>query len=176
VGCGKGSFLLWMAQANPERNYLGVERQLGRLRRVDKKIQRLGLCRVRLMRIEAAYLIDRLIPDASVQAYHIYFPDPWPKRRHHRRRLFTQEFVTGLYRTLRTPGVVNIASDFEEYFAEIQKVMARMGGFGFTEHEPMALPEGARTDFEREFLAAGKTIFRSRWEKTTIGLASPGRP
>jgi tRNA (guanine-N7-)-methyltransferase len=105
-----------------------------------------------------------LVPDASVQAYHIYFPDPWPKRRHHRRRLLTRDFVADLHRTLRTAGRVNIATDFEEYFIQIQRVMA--GTSEFRERQPVALPEEARTDFEREFLAAGRRIFRCCWEKT----------
>jgi tRNA (guanine-N7-)-methyltransferase len=163
VGCGKGSFLLWAAQSNSERNFLGIERQLGRLRRIDKKVRRLGLQNVRLIRIEAGYLIGKLIPVASVQVYHIYFPDPWPKRRHHRRRLFTQGFVSDLHRTLCAGGTVNIATDFEEYFAWIQAEMMRMGGVA--EREPVAFPPEAETDFEREFLANGKQICRSRWDK-----------
>lgn len=163
VGCGKGSFLLWAAQANPERNFLGIERQLGRLRRIDKKVRRLGLQNVRLIRIEASYLIGNLIPGNSVHVYHIYFPDPWPKRRHHSRRLFTQGFVSDLRLTLHTGGTVNIATDFEEYFAQIRRGMMKAGGFA--EREPVAFPPEAKTDFEREFLAAGKQISRSRWEK-----------
>lgn len=163
VGCGKGSFLLWAAAANPQQNFLGIERQLGRLRRIDKKARRLGLQNVRLIRIEASYLIGKLIPVASVQVYHIYFPDPWPKRRHLRRRLFTPEFVADLHRTLRADGTVNIATDFEMYFAQIQGEM--MKSRGFTESESPVLPAEAKTDFEREFLAAGKTIFRSHWER-----------
>lgn len=164
VGAGKGSFLLWAAQARPQTNFLGVERQLGRLRKMDKKIQRLGLTNVRLMRIEASYLISRLIAGASVSACHIYFPDPWPKRRHHRRRLFTSAFVGELHRTLVSGGAVNLATDFEDYFAEIRMLMRGLGKF--SEVGPDTLPEAARTDFEREFLSAGKAVYRLRWVAT----------
>ena len=116
IGCGKGGFLLWAAQTRLDRNFIGVERLLLRLRGVDKKIRRLGLANARLIRIEASYLIAKLIPESSVSAYHIYFPDPWPKRRHHRRRLFSPAFVGDLRRTLQPGGVVNVATDQENYF------------------------------------------------------------
>jgi tRNA (guanine-N7-)-methyltransferase len=162
VGAGKGAFLLWSAQDRPHVNFLGVERQLGRLRKIDRKVRRLGLENIRLIRIEAGYLIGRLIPKQSVAAYHIYFPDPWPKRRHHRRRLFTIAFVRDLHRTLQSSGAVHIATDFEDYFAQIQGVMRESNGF--FEVSPASMPEAAKTDYEREFLAAGRAVFRSRWD------------
>ena len=161
VGCGKGSFFLWAAQAMPTRNFLGVDRLLCRLRKVDKRIQRLGLCNTRLVRIEAGYLVAKLVPPASVAVYHVYFPDPWPKRRHHRRRLFTAEFVGHVHRTLQEGGAVNIATDHAEYFSTIRQLMEKNGGFHET--APTVLPEEARTDFEREFLAGGITVHRCRY-------------
>jgi len=161
VGCGKGAFLLWAAQARRERNFLGIDRLLFRLRRLDRKLCRLGLENVRLLRLEASYVIQRLIPPSSVAVYHIYFPDPWPKRRHHHRRLFTLSFIQDLYRTLVPGGVVNVATDHAEYFQEIAQRMAVSGVF--VPEPPESLPEEARTDFERGFLAAGQTICRGRY-------------
>lgn len=161
IGSGKGSFLVWAAQTRPHANFLGVERLLVRLRKVDRKIQRLRLHNVRLLRIEASYLVGKLIPGASVAAYHILFPDPWPKRRHRRRRLFAATFVDDLHRTLQKGGAVNVATDHSEYFAEIRKVMGQSGLF--TETTPEVLPDAARTDFEREFLSAGWPILRLRF-------------
>jgi tRNA (guanine-N7-)-methyltransferase len=163
VGCGKGGFLLWAAQTQPDRNFFGVERLLLRLRKVDKKIRRLCLPNARLIRIEASYLIAKLIPESSVSVYHIYFPDPWPKRRHHRRRLFTPAFVADLRRTLQPGGAVNVATDQEDYFREIGTLM-RESGF-FVAEPPLSLPDEARTEFEREFLTTGKPVFRGRWKK-----------
>ncbi len=165
VGCGKGSFLLWAAQAKPETNFLGVERLLARARKMDRKIVTLGLQNVRLIRIEASYLVGKLIPDESVFAYHIYFPDPWPKRRHHRRRLFNPVFVADLRRTLQRGGAVNIATDHDEYFTQITQLMTKPGEFLAT--KPETLPREAKTDFEREFLTVGKSIFRSRYVKAS---------
>lgn len=161
VGCGKGAFLLWAAQARPESNFLGIERLLMRLRKVDKKLQRHGLSNARLIRIEASYLIAHIIPSASVTAYHIFFPDPWPKRRHRGHRLFNPVFVRELHRTLRPDGAVNVATDHAEYFEQIELVMTESGVF--TRAVTESLPEEAQTDFEREFLDAGKPICRGRW-------------
>ncbi len=161
IGCGKGAFLLWAAQARPQHNFVGVERQLVRLRKVDKKIQRLGLPNLRLVRIEAGYFVSKLVPNRSVVAYHLYFPDPWPKRRHHPRRLFNAAFVGELHRTLTQGGVVNVASDDTDYFTQIRTIMVETGKFAIEPTE--ALPAEARTEFENVFLGLGKKIHRTRF-------------
>jgi tRNA (guanine-N7-)-methyltransferase len=163
VGAGKGSFLLWSAQQRPGANFLGVERKRFRLRRLDARILRLGLSNVRLICVEAGYLVERLIPDESVGAYHVKFPDPWPKRRHHRRRLFTAGFAGGLHRTLAAGGAVNIATDHAEYFRQIARVMRQCAGF--VQAVPEELPDAARTDVERRLLAAGAPVYRCRFVK-----------
>ena len=163
LGCGKGNFLLWLAGANPGMNYLGVDRLLIRLRKVDKKIQRAQLKNVRLLRIEASYLVTRLIPDSSICAYFIFFPDPWPKRRHHSRRLINPGFVAELNRSLEPGGEINIATDHEDYFRHIENVMETAGSF--EDLPPLTFPEDARTEFETEFLKAGHSVYRMRWRK-----------
>jgi tRNA (guanine-N7-)-methyltransferase len=163
LGCGNGSFLLWAAGAYPQRNFLGVERLLRRLRRVDRKVLRGGLENVRLIRVEATYLITKLIPDSSVSTYHILFPDPWPKRRHHARRLISPDFLADVHRTMTPDGAVNCATDHQEYFEWIQQAFGKSARFA--EAEPAVLPPEAQTDFEKEFVAAGKQVHRSRWFK-----------
>ncbi|MGD0061338.1 MAG: tRNA (guanosine(46)-N7)-methyltransferase TrmB [Verrucomicrobiia bacterium] len=161
LGCGKGSFLLWAARTHPTRNFLGVDRLLRRLRRVDRKTVRDGLTNVRLVRLEAMYLVSKLIPDGSVSTYHILFPDPWPKRRHHARRLISPDFLADVHRTMTPESAVNCATDHEEYFAWIQRAFERSGRF--TEVDPAVLPPEAQTDFEKGFVAAGKQVHRCRW-------------
>jgi tRNA (guanine-N7-)-methyltransferase len=163
VGCGKGAFLVWAGQTRPASNFLGIDRQLARLSRVDRKVLRAGLTNVRLIRVEASYCIGKLLPTGSVSAYHIYFPDPWPKRRHHGRRLFQPEFVTDLLRTLGKGGEVNVATDDADYFAHIDGVMSPV--LQFQRLEPQELPEEATTEFERLFREAGKSVFRSRYRR-----------
>ncbi len=163
LGCGKGSFLLWAATTDPTRNFLGVERLLRRVRRVDRKAVRGGLNNVRLVRLEATYLVSKLIPEASVSIYHILFPDPWPKRRHHARRLISADFLADVHRTMTPDSAVNCATDHEEYFEWIQRAFASSARFA--EASPVVLPPEARTDFEKEFVAAGKQVYRCRWLK-----------
>jgi tRNA (guanine-N7-)-methyltransferase len=130
---------------------------------VDRKAARAGVNNVRLIRVEVTYLVSKLVPDGSVSTYHILFPDPWPKRRHHARRLIAVPFLTDVHRTLIADGVVNCATDHEEYFAWIQREFQKSGQFA--ENEPAQLPPEAWTDFEREFVAAGKKVYRCRWQK-----------
>jgi tRNA (guanine-N7-)-methyltransferase len=163
IGCGKGGFLVWAASSRPEANFLGLERQLVRLRVVDKKIQRNCLTNVRLLRIEAGYFVAYMIPDASVSAYHIYFPDPWPKRRHQRHRLINPDFVLALNRTLTPSGVVHVATDDSDYFAAMKKVFA--ASERFEQLPPAPLPFEAQTEFEKIFLAQGKQIGRAQFRR-----------
>jgi tRNA (guanine-N7-)-methyltransferase len=163
LGCGKGSFLIWAAANDPQRNFLGVDRLLRRLRRVDRKSIRGGLTNLRLVRLEAGYLVSKLVPDASVSTYHILFPDPWPKRRHHGRRLISPDFLTHVRRTLTFDGAVNCATDHADYFEHIQRTFRTSARF--EEAEAVALPVEAQTDFEKEFVAAGKQVYRCRWLK-----------
>jgi tRNA (guanine-N7-)-methyltransferase len=161
IGAGKGTFLAWAARTRPESNFLGVERRLDRLRKIESKIRRDRLGNVRLLRLEAGYLVSKLFPSDSVDVYHILFPDPWPKRRHAGNRLIQLPFVAELHRTLRSGGVVNLATDSEDYAAQMKRVMGESGKF--EETAPEQLPVEARTDFEQEFIADGKPIYRYRY-------------
>ena len=104
LGAGDGSFLLQYSAAHPEVNFLGVERLFGRLRKIDRKGRRQGLKNLRGLRMEATYLMDWMIAPASLSAIHVYFPDPWPKKRHHRRRLINPAFAALAAQSLR-PGI-----------------------------------------------------------------------
>src|SRR5687768_6077179 len=106
LGAGDGSFLLAWATQNPSRNFLAVERLLGRLRKAERKVRRAGLPNVRLLRIEAGYFLEYMLPARSVAAIHVYFPDPWPKRKHHRHRLINDHFTTIAANALQVGGVV----------------------------------------------------------------------
>src|SRR2546422_8436890 len=93
LGSGDGSFIVHYAQLHPEHNFIGVERLLGRLRKIDRKGLRAKLTNLRLVRIEASYFLEYLLPPESAIAIHVYFPDPWPKRRHHKHRLVNPRFT-----------------------------------------------------------------------------------
>ena len=165
LGCGDGSLLLHWAKRFPGRNWLGVERLKGRVLKLERKAPRLGIAdNLRALRIESGYAVEWLFPPASVAAYHIYFPDPWPKKRHHKRRLIQPEFVAALLGTLEPGGVVNLATDHADYFAEMLPCFDANGGFERAEPWVPAAPE-EMTDFERDFVTEGRPINRARYRK-----------
>src|SRR6266436_4962142 len=106
LGSGDGSFLVEYAALHPEHNFIGVERLLGRIRKMDRKGLRLGLTNLRGVRIESSYFLEYLLPRHSVAALHIYFPDPWPKRKHRRHRLINDRFPQLAYNVLIPDGKV----------------------------------------------------------------------
>src|SRR5438105_2378990 len=116
LGCGDGTFLVALAAQNPDRNFLGTERLLGRVRSVCRRIARLNLENVRVIRMESSYAVARLLPPSAISAFHVLFPDPWPKRRHHRRRLFTTEFLDAIDCSLERNGLLHLATDDTDYF------------------------------------------------------------
>lgn len=153
LGCGDASFLLEYARQNPGRNFLGVERLLGRLQKLDRKGRRLGLRNLRGVRMESAYLLRYLVPPGAAEAVHIYFPDPWPKLKHRRHRLINEGFPALVRGALRSRGTVFLRTDDLDYFQQMREVF---GGAGEFEEVPTP-PELAavRTDFEQFFNAQG---------------------
>jgi tRNA (guanine-N7-)-methyltransferase len=161
LGSGDGSFLAQWAAAHPERNFIGVERLLGRLRKLDRRGQRAGLHNLRLMRIEAGYFVGFLLPPGSVSSLHIYFPDPWPKRRHRQHRLIQAPFVKAAARALAPGGVVYLRTDDADYFAQMQEVFGACARFAAAPTPPELA--SVTTDFERDFNARGTPTLRSAW-------------
>jgi tRNA (guanine-N7-)-methyltransferase len=162
LGTGDGSFLAGRAQRHPQRNFLGVERLLGRLRKLDRKGLRLGLANLRLIRIEAAYFLEFLLPRTSVQALHVYFPDPWPKRKHRKHRLVNGRFPDVSAQALVPGGVVYLRTDDADYFAQMTEVFGASKRFAPIE-TPMELSR-AVTDFERDFQARGIATRRAAYQ------------
>ena len=119
LGSGDGSFIVNYAKLHPEHNFLGVERLLGRLRKVDRKARRAGLTNLSGLRIESAYFLEYLLPRASVTALHIYFPDPWPKRKHRKNRLVNERFTQLAHEVLVPGGVVYLRTDDRDYFEQM---------------------------------------------------------
>jgi len=161
LGSGDGSFLAQWAKLVPERNFLGVERLLGRLRKLDRKGQRAGLLNLRLMRIEASYFLEFLLPLASVEALHIYFPDPWPKRKHRKNRLVNERFPELVARVLVPGGIVYLRTDDADYFEQMLEVFAADKRFVRVE-TPEELA-AVVTDFERGFQARGVATRRAAY-------------
>jgi tRNA (guanine-N7-)-methyltransferase len=161
LGAGDGSFLAQWAAMRPDRNFIGVERLLGRLRKLDRKGRRAGLINLRLIRIEASYFLKYLLPPASVTGLHVYFPDPWPKRKHRKNRLVNEEFVTLAHRALAQDGVVWLRTDHTEYFEQMKTVFDASPSFRTIATPPELT--AVSTDFEREFNARGILTSRGAW-------------
>ena len=164
LGSGDGSFLVAWAKRHPERDFIGVERLLGRIRKIDRKAQRAGLTNVRGLRIEASYAVEYLLPSGSVSAMHVYFPDPWPKRRHHKNRLVNERFVEVTRQALSVDGVIHLRTDNADYFVQMRSVFD--GAAGFTAVEPPEDLVAEVTDFEREFQAKGIPTLRASYRRT----------
>lgn len=163
IGCGKGRFLLARARNNPGINYIGIERLLLRLRKVDKRLVREGLTNVRLLRIEASYAVQHMLPPLCLSAAYVFFPDPWPKRKHHRRRLFTSAFVDSLHRVLLPGATVHAATDHGEYFEQIERLLK--SDSRFEEISPMVTTPEEQTDFEIAGMAQLSPIGRCSFRK-----------
>ena len=153
LGCGDASFLVELASRHPERNFIGVERLLGRLRKLDRKGNRAGLTNLRGVRIESAYFLEYLLPRHSASVLHIYFPDPWPKKKHRKYRLINERFPELARATLLQGGVVYLRTDDKDYFEQMTEVFGRDQDFRPVE-TPAELGE-LLTDFEKEFQERG---------------------
>ena len=162
LGCGEGSFLSALARESPEKNFLGIERLLGRVRSACRRIERAGLTNARVTRFEISYAVEHLLPPASVTAFYLLFPDPWPKRRHAPRRLVTQEFLASLHRALGPNGTVRMATDETGYFRQITRLALESSLFAVMPNAPENV---ATTKFERRFREQGLPIHRLELRK-----------
>jgi len=168
IGPGKGAFLLAMARHTPERNFFGVEISKRRALRLASLIERDGPANAIVIHADITCLLPLMIWPESVTTYHLYFPDPWWKHRHHRRRLFRDDFATTLVRTLVPGGKILLASDVAAYFAEIIQQFA--GVLGLTQF-PWERDQVTRrgklilTDFERKYRHQGRLVFYAGFQK-----------
>lgn len=153
LGCGKGRFLLERSAAHPDIHFLGIERQLRRVRKTDTKLARRvqagAADNVRLFRIEGNYALRYLLSPACLRTIYIFHPDPWPKKRHAHHRIFGPGFLDALVRVLEPEGVIHFCTDHLPYFHEV--VGQLEADTRFTEVPAFYPTEEERTDFELMF-------------------------
>lgn len=166
LGCGKGRFLLAHAEQNPDISFLGIDRLLLRLLRVERQARREKHCNIRLLYVDACYAVGHLLPACSVAVYYIFFPDPWPKRRHYRRRLFDEDFLNALNKTLVPAGYIHVVTDHADYFKIIRGTITGDSRF---ETVPFFEPcEEERTGFELLFRHQQIPIHRCSFRKKLV--------
>lgn len=168
IGSGKGLFLAAAGQMRPEHNFLGVEIAKKYARHAAARCARAGLSNVVVIGGDGRPLLAEVLPDAAVRAVHIYFPDPWWKKRHHKRRLMNPQFLAQVWRVLERDGRLHFWTDVEEYFVAALETIRESTRF----HGPLPVPEKPpehdldyRTHFERRMRKHGLPVFRSEFVK-----------
>jgi tRNA (guanine-N7-)-methyltransferase len=163
VGSGKGLFLANAAQAEPAHNFLGVEVARKYAQRAAERLAKHGLANVRVVAGDARLFLARYVPPASLCAVHVYFPDPWWKKRHKKRRVFAEPLVADIERTLLPGGELRVATDVEEYFGVIRSLVAGHPRFQERPAPEPRIPEHELdylTNFERKYRIEGRPIYR----------------
>jgi tRNA (guanine-N7-)-methyltransferase len=163
VGSGKGLFLANAARARPGHNFVGIELARKYAQRAAERVARLGLANVRVVAGDARLFLARFVPPASLKTVHVYFPDPWWKKRHKKRRVFAEPLVADIERALEPGGELLVATDVEEYFGVIRDLVAGHPRFHeFPAPEPSAPGHDLDylTNFERKYRLEGRPIYR----------------
>jgi tRNA (guanine-N7-)-methyltransferase len=169
IGIGKGRFLLAVAAARPDVLHFGVEWSNEYLRLVETRAERGNLDNVRFVRADASDLVRRAIPDGSVSAYYVFYPDPWPKKRHHKRRFLQPANIDAMARTLVPEGWLHVATDHDDYWSVIEPLLdahaalARQPAFGGPEF-PLPI-DGPLTNFEAKYEVQGRSRHRASWRR-----------
>lgn len=180
VGSGKGTFLLNQARLHPEINFLGIEWANKYYRSSVDRMRRWDVGNVRILRADARDFIRRYLGDGSVSAFHVYFPDPWPKKRHHKRRFFRRDNLLEVIRSLAPGGELHTATDHADYFEAMCRVLL---------HEPVTASwleqntfrptdaaetgEWVGSNFERKYLKEGRKIYTLALRKITTPAFTP---
>jgi tRNA (guanine-N7-)-methyltransferase len=177
IGCGKGGFLLRRAKAHPEFNLLGIEWANKFFQYAADRMARWGMTHVRVMRTDARHFVMHHLPESCLSALHVYHPDPWPKKRHHKRRLFQTEFITAATRALVPGGRWAIQTDHAEYFDWIRERMAGVGTLEQIDYDDPAygiVDASAQTNFEIKYVREGRAIYRLAFRKTPAPSCAAG--
>lgn len=159
VGCHRGAFLVGMAERYPRIRFLGIERQRNRVERCQKKLVRLGISNAQVRQDEGLMGALQTLGSGSVSAIHVSFPDPWPKRRHHVRRMVNAGFLNEAWEILVPGGQLRLMTDDEPYF----RAMELAAGQASERFYPVEWEDGREaplTEFQRKFAAMGLTPYR----------------
>ena len=165
LGIGKGRFIIQQAMERPDTNFIGVEWASRYYRMVAERAAKRGLSNLRLIRDDAGHVVRDTLRDASISVLHVYFPDPWPKAKHNKRRLIQAPFATEAARVLKPGGLVKLATDHEDYAIQMEAVFRADPNFKQTWRAVGAdAPEGV-TNWEVKFRAEGRTMHKFEYQR-----------
>ena len=170
IGVGKGTFLVARAAYRPEVNFLGIEYAAPYAKYTADRIHRAGLTNAKMLHADAGEFFKTMLPDCSVFRVHLYFPDPWPKRKHNRRRILQPEFLQHVRRVLKPGGQFLIVTDHREYFEHMLKVITDAEGFARMKF-PQLLDSDVHivgTNFEKKYVEQGRNFYKAALLKYEI--------
>jgi tRNA (guanine-N7-)-methyltransferase len=158
IGIGKGTFITEQAKAHPQINYFGIEWARWFWRYASDRLRRNGCVNARTVRAEAGYFLAEFVADGSLSVVHIYFPDPWPKKRHHKRRLIQPPFLEQVHRALVSGGRLQVVTDHREYFDQIEQVVgeSKLKVMEYNRPGSAGEAEFVGTNFERKYAQEGR--------------------
>jgi tRNA (guanine-N7-)-methyltransferase len=163
IGAGRGRFLLHRAATHPDRNFLGIDYRWRFLREGAERAERRGLANLLFFKAEAEEVVQHLVPATSVDVFHIYFPDPWHKRKHHKRRLLTPDFFRLLHARLKPGGLLELATDNFDYLVAFKTALIvageRMWSGSRERHNERIIDPGVQTHFEAKYARAGRDLY-----------------
>ena len=161
IGIGKGTFITEQAKARPEVNFFGIEWARFFWRYASDRLRRNGCLNARTVRAEAHFFLNEYVPDASLSVLHIYIPDPWPKKRHHKRRLIQPKFMPTVLRILKPGGRLQVVTDHQDYFEQIEPTVRESGLTIVDYNRPGSAGEGefVGTNFERKYQREGRPFY-----------------
>jgi tRNA (guanine-N7-)-methyltransferase len=160
IGSGKGRFLISSANQRPETNFIGIEKSLHYHRVIRDRVRKRGLTNVRLVNHDAFLVLRDMIPDASLAEVHIYFPDPWPRKKEQKRRMIRPEVLQEIRRVLVDGGEGIYVTDHQEYFEAAAPLLPR---FFRTETRVPGPDDPPRTNYEAKYRAEGRAIYEARF-------------
>jgi tRNA (guanine-N7-)-methyltransferase len=168
IGMGKGTFITQQATLHPEINYFGIEYARWFWRYSSDRLRRNKCMNSRAVRAEAMYFVREFVPDASLSVLHIYHPDPWPKKRHHKRRLLQSPFLEQAQRILIPGGLLRIVTDHKEYFEQVDALI-KASPLQVVDYTPPAWAKEGEligTNFERKYIQEGRERYAIAAVKT----------
>jgi tRNA (guanine-N7-)-methyltransferase len=180
IGSGKGAFLLAQARLNPDINFLGIEWARKYFRFCIDRFGRWGIQNVRMIRDDATIFLEKYIPDSSISCFHVYFPDPWPKKHHHKRRFFSPRNLPQIHRCLVPDGVVRFVTDDRDYFEDTLELIYLSDLLW--EKRDLIPSNGTNagelvgTNYEKKYLKEGRFVYAVEFRKLCYKGTEPYIP